>query len=233
MTDQPRNQNPTTVQAPVIGGHERSANIIMIRLLCTIISLLAASIALSDNVHVGKLRFQLPDQFHHEPAKGIDSSSGTFRHTGDGFEIHYDIGIIGIGKVGDIAKGFRARWPDKIERDEVLKTALGKGELIVFDLGTGTKMASFEAAPGVTFSANIGTGAHLEDFIKIVRSIQSVPASEDSSKAEQPDADQPATKPADKAPMKDQPSSPTPNDVPHKAEQVVDGKPPSAPQPPR
>lgn len=136
----------------------------MIRLLCTIITLIAASIAMGDNVRVGKLRFRLPDQFHHDPAKGIDSSCGTFRHTGDGFEIHYDIGIVGIGPVGDIAKRYRARWPDRIERDEVLKTALGKGKLIVFDLGTGTKMASFEAAPGVTFYANIGTGAHLEDF---------------------------------------------------------------------
>ena len=186
----------------------------MIRLLCTIITLLAASIALGDNVRVGKLRFRLPEQFHHEPAKGIDSSCGTFRHNGDGFEIHYDIGIIGIGPVGDIARRFRDRWPDRIERDEVFMTALGKGELIVFDLGTGTKMAFFEASPEVTFYANIGTGAHLEDFIKIVRSVQSAPTSEGNSKAERPAADQPATKPADKTPADLYPPIPTAKDGP-------------------
>ena len=51
--------------------------------------------------------------------------------------------------------------------------------------------------------------------------------------AEPAGAAQPATQPADKAPVKDQPSTPTSKDVPHKAEQVVDGKPPEAPQQPR
>ena len=59
-------------------------------------------------------------------------------------------------------------------------------------------------------------------------------------KAQQSGADQPATKPADKPPADVKPPAPTSKDAPShqgrikiESEQVVDGKPPQAPQPPR
>ena len=185
----------------------------MTRILCTILTPLVASIAYGHEVRVGTLGFELPADFVHEPAKGIDSSSGAFTHRKDNFEIRYGIGI-GAGR--DRAKQLRERWPNRIIRDEVLTTNLGKGQLIVLNLGDGTdKMAYFEAAPGVTLYANLGTGTHLEDFIKIVSSVHQVAEPYNvKPKAEQPGAGQPATQPADKSPVKDQPSTPTSKDTP-------------------
>jgi len=137
--------------------------------MCSIFTLLVASIACGREVRVGTLGFELPAGFVHEPAKGIDSSPGAFRHEKDDFEIRYDIGI-GAGR--DRVKQVRERWPTRIIRDEVLTTKLGEGQLIVLNLGDGTdKMVLFEAAPGVVIYANLGTGTYLEDFIKIVSSV--------------------------------------------------------------
>lgn len=152
----------------------------MPRMLCITFALVAATVACGREVRVVKLGFELPDVFVHEPAKGIDSSTGSFRHQKDDFTITYEIGI-GAGR--DLAKQLRERWPTGIIRDETLTTRLGEGQLIVMNLGDGTqKTAFFEVAPGVIFNANLGTGTHFEDFIKIVKSVHSVAKPDKNSK---------------------------------------------------
>jgi len=58
------------------------------------------------------------------------------------------------------------------------------------------------------------TGLATEDVVKFFKSIKTMEARPMNNKGEQAGADQPATKPADKAPAKDQPSTPTSKDGP-------------------
>jgi len=162
-----------------------------------------ASIIGAEEVRIAGFSVRLPDGFVHRPGKGLDSTPGDIVNPKTGLEIHYDIGIGAGSKEGD---RYEKLWKEqKVPFKKVeVRTAVGIGILLTQTSGE-NRWSFFGIEPGTCFFAKMRSDKdldkHLEDFITVVSSIRPIASPPVSQTKSAAGAGQPATQPADKAPV--------------------------------
>lgn len=148
-------------------------------------------VTIAEDAKIGSYRLSMPDGFEHRLGKGIDSKPGELTNIKSGWQIYHDIGIGahygGNQKMQKIHEG-------RILRNEMIKTSLGNGMLLV--LGPENKNAFFGLEGIGYFKATISSDQELKDFITIVSSIRLSDEAQkiQNSKAEKARIEQPSNR---------------------------------------